>query len=229
MAVEKKFLKKAVDGLKVKSFLYRELERASVSKIELQKTPIATRITVYVRKPGMVVGKRGKSIRDLCFVLERDFAIENPQIEVIEVSAPALDARLMAEKIGKRIESKPNVKPIMRMALQEIMGAGALGAEIRVAGKIVGKGGKAKTFSARAGFLRKSGDQKRLVAVGHYTAYLSAGAVGIRVRIVPPGTVFYNQKAVALAKQLKKDALAAAELLVETDGKAVDVVEAEKA
>ncbi|MEM4255313.1 MAG: 30S ribosomal protein S3 [Candidatus Norongarragalinales archaeon] len=200
MAVEKKFLKKSLNDLKVKRFLFKELERASVSKIEIQKTPIATRIMVEVRRPGVVVGKKGKSIKDLCNTLERDFAIENPQIEVIEVAKPALDARLMAEKIARRIETKPNIKPIMRMALQEIMGAGALGAEIRVAGKVVGKGGKAKTFSARAGFLKKSGDQLKLVDEGHYTAYLSAGAVGIRVKIVPPGTVFYDKKKIEAAK-----------------------------
>jgi len=211
LAVEKKFLRKSMNDLKVKKFLFKELERASVSKIEIQKTPIATRIMVEVRRPGVVVGKRGKSIKDLCNVLERDFAIENPQIEVIEVAKPSVDARLMAEKIARRIESKPNVKPIMRMALQEIMGAGALGAEIRVAGKIVGKGGKAKTFSARVGIMKKSGDQLRLVDEGHYTAHLSAGAVGIRVRIVRPGTVFYDKKKIEAAKAKAAEEKALAE------------------
>ncbi len=222
---------KAVDGLKVKSFLYRELERASVSSIEIQKTPIATRITVHVRKPGMVVGKRGKSIRDLCFVLERDFGIENPQIEVIEVGAPALDARLMAEKVGKRIEAKPNVKPIMRMALQEIMGAGAMGAQIRVAGKIVGKGGKAKVFTVRNGILKKSGDQMRLVREAHYTSYLSAGAVGITVKIVPPGTIFYDAKLklMAAAKKLAAETAEAAAAAVQVEETVADAAEADVA
>lgn len=211
MAVEKKFLRKSLNDLKVKNFLYKELERASVSKIEIQKTPIATRIMVEVRRPGVVVGKRGKSIKDLCNTLEKDFGIENPQIEVIEVSKPSLDARLMAEKIARRIETKPNVKPVMRMALQEIMGAGAMGAEIRVAGKIVGKGGKAKTFSARSGIMKKSGDQLRLVNEGHYTAHLSAGTVGIRVRIVKPGTVFYDKKKIEAAKAAALEEKLAAE------------------
>ncbi len=223
MAVEKKFLKRSLNDLKVKNFLYKELERASVSKIEIQKTPIATRIMVEVRRPGVVVGKRGKSIKDLCNFLERDFGIENPQIEVIEVAKPSVDAKLMAEKIGRRIESKPNVKPVMRMALQEIMGAGALGAEIRVAGKVVGKGGKAKTFTTRAGLLKKSGDQMRLVDEGHYTAYLSAGAVGIKVKIVKPGTVFYDKKKIEAAKAAALAEKAAAEIAAAQPAAAVEI------
>ncbi|MFH1056220.1 MAG: 30S ribosomal protein S3 [Candidatus Micrarchaeota archaeon] len=212
MAVEKKlFLAKAVANLKIKSFLYRELEKAGVSNIEIQKTPIATRISVSVRRPGFVVGRRGKSIKDVCFALERQFKVENPQVEVIEVQAPALDAKLMAEKIGKRIESKPNVKPIMRIALQEIMQAGAVGAEIRVAGKVVGKGGKAKVFTVRKGYLKKSGDLVKFVRVGTYTTYLSAGAVGINVKIVPPGVILTE----AEQRKAKKEAKAPVEVVEE--------------
>ena len=59
MAAEKKFLKTALADLAVKMFLEKELERAGVSKVELQKTPIATRISIFVRRPGIVVGKLG--------------------------------------------------------------------------------------------------------------------------------------------------------------------------
>ena len=186
MAIEKKFLQKALDELQVKDYLFKELEKAGVSEVTLQKTPIATRITVLVRKPGMVVGKKGKAIKELCEDVERKFGIENPQFEVIEVQFPSLDARLMAEKIARRIETRPNFKPILRFAVKEIIEAGALGAEIRIAGKVVGKGGKAKTFTARAGYLKKSGEPMKQVRMAKYTVYLKAGAIGIRVRIVPP-------------------------------------------
>ncbi|MFA4946553.1 MAG: 30S ribosomal protein S3 [Candidatus Micrarchaeia archaeon] len=190
MAVEKKFIIKALDDLEVKSFLFRELERAGVSTINIQRTPIATRISICVRKPGMVVGKRGKAIKDLCDDLQARFRIENPQIEIIEVMQADLDAKLVAERIGKQIELRPRVKPIVRIALNEIMDAGAIGAEIRVAGKIVGKGGKAKTVSVRKGYLKKSGEPMNLVRVGRYVAHLKAGCIGVTVKIVAPETVF---------------------------------------
>lgn len=194
MAIEKKLIKKALDNLEVKTFLARELERAGVSEIAIQKTPIATRIMAYVRKPGMVVGKKGKGIKDLCEALQQKFAIENPQFEVIEVRYAELDAKLAAEKIGRRIEVRPNFKPILRSALKEIMDAGAIGAEIRIAGKVVGKGGKAKTLTDRRGFLKKSGHMMtQVVREGHFVVYLKAGAVGITVKIVPPDARFSDK------------------------------------
>ncbi len=187
MASEKKFLHKALDDSVVIEYLSKSLDRAGVSSISVQRTPIATRITMLVQKPGMVVGKRGAGINDIVEDIKAKFGIDNPQIEVLEVPIPSLDSKLVAQKIGKQIELRGNVKQVMRMSLQDIMGAGALGAEIRVAGKIVGKGGKAKTISARQGFLKKSGESKRLVSVGRYTAYPKAGAIGVTVRILPSG------------------------------------------
>ncbi|MBI5226323.1 30S ribosomal protein S3 [Candidatus Micrarchaeota archaeon] len=190
MTIQSKMIQKALADLTVKLFLYKDLAKAGVSDIQIQRTPIATRITARVRKPGMVVGKKGNTIKEVCDELSRRFGIENPQFEVVEVTQPALDAKLMAEKIGQRIEMRPNIKPIMRMALREIMEAGALGAELQVAGKVVGKGGKAKALRVRDGYLRKSGEPMKQVRKGHYVAYLKAGAIGVSVKIVPPNAHF---------------------------------------
>ncbi|MDP3742064.1 MAG: KH domain-containing protein [Candidatus Micrarchaeota archaeon] len=133
MASEKKFIQKALSDFEVKAFLQRELEQAGVSSIQIQKTPIATRIAIAVRRPGLVVGKKGQTIKDITGALQTNYGVENPQIEVIEVQQPSLDAKLMAEKIGRQIEIKGNVKTAMRFALREIMSAGAIGAEIRAA------------------------------------------------------------------------------------------------
>ena len=185
MATERKFLAKAITDYSIKEFLEKELSRAGVSAVTVQQTPIATRITITVQRPGIVVGKRGSSITSLAQALESRFHIDNPQIEVVEVPIPSLDAKLMADRIGHQIELRDNAKQAIRFALREIMSAGAIGVEIRVAGKIVGKGGKAKAFTVRAGYLKKSGDLVKLVHEGRYTAYPKAGAVGITVKILP--------------------------------------------
>ncbi len=193
MASERKFIQKAISDFAIKEFLQRELTNAGVSTIEIQKTPIATRIAIAVRRPGLVVGKKGQTIKDISEALQSKYGIENPQIEVIEVAQPSLDAKLMAEKIGKQLEIKGNTKTAMRFALREIMSAGAIGAEIRAAGKLVGKGGKAKSTTIRAGFLKKSGEESKKMREGHFTAYMKAGAIGITVKIAPPGTKFSDK------------------------------------
>ncbi len=188
MATERKFLAKALNDYSIKEFLESQLSRAGVSAVSVQQTPIATRITISVQRPGIVVGKKGLAISTLAGQLTSKFGLENPQIEVAEVAVPSLDAKLVADRIGHQIELRDNAKQAVRFALREIMGAGAIGAEIRVAGKIVGKGGKAKAFTVRSGYLKKSGELVKLVREGHYTSYPKAGAIGITVKILPPGT-----------------------------------------
>ncbi|MBI5635705.1 hypothetical protein HY993_01955, partial [Candidatus Micrarchaeota archaeon] len=131
----------------------------------------------------------------------------NPQIEVSEVAVPSLDAKLMAEKVGKTIEIKGNAKQAIRMGLKEIMSAGALGAEVICGGKIVGKGGKAKTIKVRDGYLKKSGHSMKLVKKAKYTAYTKAGAIGVVVKILLPGAVFEDQVKIdtILAKQASNE------------------------
>ncbi len=189
MSTEKKLIQKALNDFAIRDFLEKKLDRAGVSSVTIQQTPIATRITIVVQRPGIVVGKRGTAIDELAADLKK-FGIENPQIEVVEVAVPSLDSKLVADRIAKFIELRGNAKQSMRMALRDVISAGAIGVEIRVAGKIVGKGGKAKTLTMRSGYLKKSGDLMKLVNEAHKTAYPKAGAIGITVRILPPGTKF---------------------------------------
>lgn len=190
MASERKFILKAISDFRLKEFLEQELSAAGVSHIEIQRTPIATRIAIFVRRPGLVVGKKGKTIKDITDALQATYGVENPQMEVVEVPNPSLDAKLMAEKIGRQLEIKGNTKTAMRFALREIMSAGAIGGEIKAAGKLVGKGAKAKHVNMRAGYLKKSGEQAKKVHIGKFTAHMKSGTIGIVVKIVQPGTKF---------------------------------------
>ncbi len=235
MGIERKFINKAISDHKVRAFIKKEMDRAGVSQVILQKTPMATRIIIYVRRPGVVVGKKGSSIKDLCDKLTTRFGVDNPQLDVIEVENPSLDATLMAEKIGRQIEIRGNIKQIMRMTLKDIMAAGAVGAEIRLAGKVVGKGGKAKAMKISAGHLKKSGDPVHLIPEGRYVCYLKAGTIGVKVKIASPKVKYpdsYDMKAlneklavkplaeeVAAAEQVDAPAAADAELEKKIDDK----------
>jgi small subunit ribosomal protein S3 len=194
MASEKKFLETSMEEIKIKSYLEKDLSKAGISDIIIQKTPVTTRILLIVKKPGLIVGKKGAGIQQTIETLKKKFNIENPQIEVSEVENPTLDAKLAAEKIARQIEVKGRVKPIMNFALKEIMEAGAIGVEIRVAGKVVGKGAKAKTLAIRKGHLKKSGEELKKVRVGHAEANMKAGIIGVKVSIIPPKTKFLDEE-----------------------------------
>ncbi len=190
MAIERKFIKDAIGKYKVSKFLEKELDKSGFSGVNIQRTPIVTRIEVEVTRPGKVIGKKGKNINKITNIIKDEFNMDNPQIAVIETQTPILNPILVAKRACRYIEMGKKVKPILNGLLKEIMGSGAMGAEIVASGKLAGKGGRARSFRVLAGYIPKSGEPTRLVRKAHYAAYPKAGAIGIYVRIVPPGTKF---------------------------------------
>ena len=217
MAVERKFIEDAISRHRLAAYLEKELDRAGFSKVDIQRTPMVTRINVEVTKPGKVIGRKGKTIKDLTDAIQKNFGVDNPQISVSEVTNESLEPRLVAKNVVRSIEMGRNVRRILHFTLKTIMDAGALGAEVRASGKISAKGARATRLRVGAGYLPKSGEPSRLVRVAHVTAYPKFGAIGVLVKIVPPGTVFPDKektKPVELPRVIKE---AAAEE-VEEDG-----------
>ncbi|VVB99131.1 30S ribosomal protein S3 [uncultured archaeon] len=192
---ESKFIEDAVTRYRVSKFLETELDRAGFSRVDIQRTPMVTRIAVEVTNPGRVIGKRGKSIQDLTEAIQKNFKIDNPQISVVESQNQNLEPRLMAKRICRHIEMGKKIRAILHAGLRDVMRSGALGAEIVASGKIAAKGGRSKTFRVMGGYIPKAGEPARQVAVAHVTAYPKSGAIGVLVRIVLPGTVFPDKEA----------------------------------
>ena len=194
MAIERKFIEDSIGRFRIADFLEVELDKAGFSKVEIQRTPMVTRIAVDVTKPGKVIGRRGKSIQDLTETIQKKFGVENPQISITEVTKTELEPRLMAKSVVRQIEMGKNIRRILHFSLKRIVEAGALGAEIIASGKIAAKGGRAKRMRVVAGYMPKAGEPARLVKESHVTAYPKSGAIGVLVRIVLPGTIFPDKR-----------------------------------
>jgi len=193
MAMEKHFIQEGIIRSEIETFLRHELEGAGYSGINIQKTPLATRVVLYVEKPPLVIGKKGRRINKLTKFLKEKYGIDNPAIDVQAVENPNLDANIVARRIAQSLEKGMNRRRVVYKAVRSAMGSGARGVEIILAGKIIGKGGRAKQEKYLQGYMRKVGDSAKLVRQGSTQAYLKAGVIGVTVKIVPPDIVFPDQ------------------------------------
>ena len=82
MTQVKTLIKDNYNLMLLNDFLRKEIKEAGFSKVEVAKTPTGTRITLYVTKPGIVIGRKGTGIKELTSRLETDFQLNNPQIAV---------------------------------------------------------------------------------------------------------------------------------------------------
>jgi len=98
------FVKENARRAEIDEYLAQELKRAGYSKVEMAKTPLGTRVVIYAAKPGLVIGRRGQSIRDLTKILEEKFSVENPQISVATVEIPELDPKVVASQIAMALQ-----------------------------------------------------------------------------------------------------------------------------
>lgn len=188
MIVDKVVAQK-VKEFQIQEFIQESLQQLGVSGSKLHMTPLGEKVVVYAARPGLVVGRRGQSIKKLTHLLKKKFNLENPQIEIVELENPNLDAHVVAERIANSMErfGSQRFKGIGHKVMEEVMQSGALGVEILLSGKI--PSARAKRWRFYQGYLKKSGD---IAITGVRKAYaaakLKSGIVGIQVRIMPPTT-----------------------------------------
>ncbi len=187
--IEKKFVNQKLKELHVYEYLYSKLARTGYSHAEIKRTPLGEKIIIYTTRPGIVVGRKGENIQKLTLTLKKKFKLENPQIEIGEVQNQMLDVYYVADRITSTLErfGHQRFKSIGYKTLQEIMDAGAMGAEIVISGKV--PGARAKRWRFSAGYLKKSGDiAENFIKKAYAAAKLKAGTIGVQVKIMLPDT-----------------------------------------
>lgn len=186
--IEKDFVTEGLKRTRIDEYLENELERAGYGGMEIQVTPLGTMVVVYAERPGMVIGRGGKTVRSITQNLKTGYGLENPQVEVKEVDIPELNPKIMAHKIAAMLQRGMHFRRVAYTALRRIMGAGAQGVEVTISGKIRGSRSACAKFSD--GYIKKCGEPSiRFVRHGFATVQLKPGVLGINVRIMPPDVV----------------------------------------
>lgn len=203
MSARKRLLKDSLESLKVDELLRGELKEAGYGGVSITKSPMGTQITLRAMRPGRVIGKRGQNIKDISERIEKELGIQNPQIAVVEVEFPELDAAIMASRIAMAMERGVHYRRALFWASRRIMAAGAKGVEIVARGKLRSD---RHTFEiVREGFIPKAGyPAKTYVRRAVVHVKLKSGMIGIRVAIVPPDAHFPDELTLEGARDISQ-------------------------
>lgn len=190
---ERKIIKFKKDEFAVKEYTQKSIGKGKASKVKIEYTPVGEKIIVSTHKPGFVIGKGGEKIAELTRVLKDQFKLENPHIEIEEVTIPEFNAKIIADEVALSLEKFGPIKfkIIAYKMLDKIMKAGALGAEIRLSGKL--PGARAKSWRFSQGYLKKTGESANVVDRAQARAETIPGTVGIKVSILPPNVVLKDR------------------------------------
>ncbi|MEK6846766.1 MAG: 30S ribosomal protein S3, partial [Nanoarchaeota archaeon] len=190
---EKKFVKFKQDELGIKEYIKNSLGKGRISDVTIEYTPVGEKIIVATNRPGLVIGHRGEKIEELTEVLKKRFKLDNPHIDIKEITNDSLDAQLVADAIAIQLERKGSLKfkVIAYNTIGNIMKAGALGTEISLSGKLPSE--RAKTWRFAQGYLKKTGNPSKVVLRAMAQATTPMGVVGIKVSILPPEAPIHDQ------------------------------------
>ncbi len=196
MLMKSFFVDYSVRKTKIEDFIKEYFPDESYSKIELERTPLGIKIVIHTDKPGRIIGVGGRKINEMTDRLKDEFKLENPQVDVKSIEKPDLDAKIVSKKITSALERGYNYKKIGNIMLKRVMGAGAIGTEIVISGKLGGSKGRTGKF--KDGYLKHCGQPaKELVDYGFYEANTRPGKIGVQVRIM--------KSAPLIAEDIEKD------------------------
>ncbi len=205
MATERKFIRENTKRSLIKKFLLKEIEGAGFGSMNIQRTPIGTRVNILVERPGMVIGKSGIKIKALTETIQEKFNVDNPQIEIQEAGASApLNAQIMAEKLAEALERGWHFRRAGHSTVRRIMNAGAKGCQIIIAGKLTGARHRTEKFTE--GHVKYCGDIAKIVMdEGFATAKLKAGVLGVKVRIMKPDAKLPDEIKLKISEPKEKE------------------------
>src|SRR5438132_3986731 len=127
-----------IEDWKVRHYLMTQLERAAVSRIEIERTRDRLRIDVNTARPGIVIGRRGAEADRLRTDLAKMTGNPKVQLNIQEIRQPELDAALIAQGIADQLAGRVSFRRAMKRALQTVQKAGGQGIRVQCAGRLGG-------------------------------------------------------------------------------------------
>ncbi len=125
------------EDFEIRQFVNKEAERAGVADVQIERYPNQVQVSLYTAKPGIVIGRKGESVKKLRQGLEQ-ITGKKVKVEVEEIESPDLNARLVAVNIAGQLERRIGHSRAMKRAIGQAMRQGAQGIKIQVSGRLAG-------------------------------------------------------------------------------------------
>ena len=137
---DKDYSKNVGNDLKIRKYLTKRLERAALSRVDIERAGKKVKVTIYTARPGLVIGKKGSEIDALRRELEKIAGVGkgDVNVDVIEIKRPELDASLVSQSIAEQLEQRIAFRRAMRKAVQSARKSGAKGIRIECSGRLGG-------------------------------------------------------------------------------------------
>ena len=126
-----------IEDIKLRSFLQKEVGRAGISKVDIERFPNQVIVTIHTAKPGIIIGRKGAAVKVLREQLEA-LSGKKVKLEVEEVEKPDMEAALVADNIAQQLERRISHSRAMKRAIQQAMRLGAGGIKIICSGRLAG-------------------------------------------------------------------------------------------
>lgn len=174
------YVKQLHQDFALRELVRKEAPKAGVSRVEIERFPGKVKVVVHTAKPGVLIGRKGESVKNLRKSLETMVG-KKIDLEIKEIKSADLDAYLVAENIAEQLERRISHQRAMKRAIQQAMRQGALGVRVEVGGRLSGAE-MARSINMREGrvprqTLRADIDFHRTEALTTY------GQIGVKVWI----------------------------------------------
>jgi len=185
MTYERNIVDAQVRKVLLKEHIAQEAQRAGLGGIDIQRTPVGTKILLKIERPGMVIGRQGAIIKKLTNMVEKDFGFRAPHIEVEEVrdNKADLNPNIMAQRLVSALERGWHYRRAGHQTVARIMRAGAKGCQVILSGKLTGA--RHRTAKFLQGHVKFCGETKlQWMDEGYALAKKKLGTIGVTVQIM---------------------------------------------
>jgi small subunit ribosomal protein S3 len=168
------------EDVAIRKLMTTGMERAGISKVEIERTRDRVRVDIHTARPGIVIGRRGAEADRIRGDLEK-LTGKQVQLNILEVKNPEIDAQLVAQGIAEQLSSRVSFRRAMRKGMQTATKAGAKGIRVQVSGRLGG------AEMSRSEFYREGRvplhTLRADIDYGFYEARTTFGRIGVKVWI----------------------------------------------